>query len=165
MHFVSQQNDWIFLSFFPVSLRVCRFSSAVFWPIVCHVEKAEILAFDSRSPTHAANLSLRAPFFPNLASTDLTDAHRNLPSPTALFFLVQTPGIYLWPHSPRGVHMHSCICILFFCTVQFLYYMRVYHRCLKTPACVGGRGLEVGYFQLVHGWRLLLALGAMFWQL
>jgi len=27
-----------------------------------------------------------------------------------------------------GVHMHSCRRILFICTVQSLYYMRVYYR-------------------------------------
>jgi len=35
--------------------------------------------------------------------------------------------------------------ILFNCTVQSLYYMRVYHRCLLTLACVCVGGLEVGF--------------------
>ena len=34
-----------------------------------------------------------------------------------------------------GVHMHSCKRILFICTIQSLYYMRVYHRCLFN-ACM-----------------------------
>jgi len=44
-----------------------------------------------------------------------------------------------------GVHMHSCRHILFICTVQSLYYMRVYHRCFLTLACVCVGGLEVGF--------------------
>jgi len=39
------------------------------------------------------------------------------------------------------VHMHSCRRILLICTVQSLYYMRVYHRCFLTLACVCGGGL------------------------
>jgi len=42
-----------------------------------------------------------------------------------------------------GVHMHSGRRILFICTVQSLYYMRVYHRCFVTLACVCVGGLEV----------------------
>jgi len=59
--------------------------------------------------------------------------------------------IYIYIHARVGVHMHSCRRILFVCTVQSLYYMYVYHRCFLTPACVCGGGLEVGFFQLVHG--------------
>jgi len=55
-----------------------------------------------------------------------------------------------------GIHMHSCRRILFICTVQSLYYMRVYHRCLLTLACVCGGGLEVGFVS-AYSW---LALGA-----
>jgi len=44
--------------------------------------------------------------------------------------------IYIYIHARVGVHMHSCRRILFICTVQSLYYMRVYHRCCLTPACV-----------------------------
>jgi len=36
--------------------------------------------------------------------------------------------IYMYMHMRMGVHMHSCRRILFICTVQSLYYMRVYHR-------------------------------------
>ena len=43
------------------------------------------------------------------------------------------------------VRMHSCRRILFICTVQSLYYMRVYHRCFLTLACVCVKGLEVGF--------------------
>jgi len=43
-------------------------------------------------------------------------------------------------------HMPSCMRILFICTVQSLYYMRVYHRCFLTPACMCMGGLEVGLF-------------------
>jgi len=44
--------------------------------------------------------------------------------------------IYIYICVRVGVHMHSCRRILFFCTVQSLYYMRVYHRCFLTLACV-----------------------------
>jgi len=43
------------------------------------------------------------------------------------------------------VRIHSCRRILFICTVQSLYYMRVYHRCFLTLACVCVGGLEVGF--------------------
>ena len=54
--------------------------------------------------------------------------------------------IYIYIRARVGVHMHSCRRILFICTVQSLYYMRAYHRCFLTPACVGVGGLEVGGF-------------------
>ena len=44
--------------------------------------------------------------------------------------------IYIYIRTHVGVHMHSCRRILFICTVQSLYYMRVYHRCFLTIACV-----------------------------
>ena len=44
--------------------------------------------------------------------------------------------IHLYTHKRVVLHMHSCRRILFICTVQSLYYMRVYHRCSITPACV-----------------------------
>jgi len=43
------------------------------------------------------------------------------------------------------VRVHSCRRNLFICTVQSLYYMRVYHRCFLTLACVCVGGLEVGF--------------------
>ena len=54
--------------------------------------------------------------------------------------------IYIYIRARVSVHMHSCRRILFICTVQSLYYMRVYHRCFLTPACVCVWGLEVGVF-------------------
>jgi len=54
--------------------------------------------------------------------------------------------IHIYTHARVGVHMHSCRRILFICTVQSLCYMRVYHRCFLTPACVCVRGLVVGVF-------------------
>jgi len=42
------------------------------------------------------------------------------------------------------VRMHSCRRTLLICTVQSLYYMRVYHRCFLTLACVCVGGLESG---------------------
>ena len=52
--------------------------------------------------------------------------------------------IYIYIRARVGVHMHSCRRILFICTVQSLYYMRVYYRCFLTLECVCGGGLEVG---------------------
>ena len=53
--------------------------------------------------------------------------------------------IYIYIRARVGVHMHSCRRILFICTVQCLYYMRVYHRSFLTLACVCVGGLEVGF--------------------
>ena len=53
--------------------------------------------------------------------------------------------IYIYIRAHVGVHMHSCRRILFIDTVQSLCYMRVYHRCFLTLACVCVRGLEVGF--------------------
>ena len=67
--------------------------------------------------------------------------------------------IYVYIRARVGIHMHSCRRILFICTVQSLYYMRVYHRCFLTLACVCVGGLEVGFvsacswFALVTGVR------------
>jgi len=44
--------------------------------------------------------------------------------------------------------MHSCMRILFICTVQFLWYMRVYHRCFQAPACMSRRELRSGSFSV-----------------
>ena len=54
--------------------------------------------------------------------------------------------------------MHWCRRILFICTVQSLCYMRVYHRCFLTPACVCGGGLVVVFFP-AYSW-LALVTGA-----
>jgi len=53
--------------------------------------------------------------------------------------------IYIYIRARVGVHMHLCRRILFICTVQSLYYMRVHHRCFLTLACVCVGGLEVGF--------------------
>ena len=63
--------------------------------------------------------------------------------------------IYIYMRALVGVHMHLCRRILFICTVQSLYYMRVYHTCFLTLACVCVRGLEVG-FVLVGSWLALV---------
>jgi len=55
--------------------------------------------------------------------------------------------------------MHSCRRILFIGTVQSLYYMRVYHRCFLTPACVGVWGLEVGFFSACLWLALVAGVG------
>jgi len=53
--------------------------------------------------------------------------------------------IYIYIRARVGVHMQSCRRIWFICTVHSLYYMRVYHKCFLTPACVCVGGLEVGF--------------------
>jgi len=63
---------------------------------------------------------------------------------------------FIYIHARVGVHMHSCRRILFMCTVQSLCYMRVYHRCFLTPACVGVGGLEVGFVS-AYSWLALVA--------
>jgi len=63
--------------------------------------------------------------------------------------------IYIYICVRVGVHMHSCRRILFICTVQSLYYMRVYHRCFLTLACVYGGGLEVGFVS-ARSWLALV---------
>jgi len=63
--------------------------------------------------------------------------------------------IYIYIRARVGVHIHSCRRILFICTVQSLYYMRVCHRCFLTPACVCEGGLEVG-FVLSCSWLALV---------
>ena len=60
-------------------------------------------------------------------------------------------SIYIYIRARVGVHMHSCRRILIICTVQSLYYMRVYHGCFLTLAYVCVGGLKWGFFQLVHG--------------
>ena len=54
-------------------------------------------------------------------------------------------SIYIYMRARVGVHMHSCRRILVIFTVQSLYYMRVYHRCFLTLACVRVGGWEVGF--------------------
>ena len=58
-----------------------------------------------------------------------------------------------------GVHMHSCRRILFICTVQSLYYVRVYHRCFSTLACVCVGGLEVGFVSACSWLALVTGVG------
>jgi len=58
-----------------------------------------------------------------------------------------------------GVHMYLCRRILFICTVQSLYYMRVYHRCLLTLACVCGGGFEVGFVSACSWLALVTGVG------
>jgi len=65
--------------------------------------------------------------------------------------------IHIYIRARVGVHMHSCRCILFICTVQSVYYMRVYHRCFVILACVWGGGLEVGFVSACS-WVALVTL-------
>jgi len=67
--------------------------------------------------------------------------------------------IHIYMHARVGVHMHSCMRILFVCTAQSLCYMRVYHRCFLTPACVCVGGLEVGFFPACSWLALVAGVG------
>ena len=67
--------------------------------------------------------------------------------------------IYIYIRACVGVHMHSCRRILFICTVQSLYCMRVYHRCFLTLACVCGGGLEVGFVSACSWLALVTDVG------
>ena len=57
------------------------------------------------------------------------------------------------------VRMHSCRRILFICTVQSLYYMRVYHRCFFTLACVCVGVLEMGFVSACSWLALVSGVG------
>ena len=67
--------------------------------------------------------------------------------------------IYIYIRAPVGVHMHSCRRILFICTVQSLYYIRVYHRCSLKLACVCVGGLEVGFVSACSWLALVTGVG------
>ena len=67
--------------------------------------------------------------------------------------------IYIYIRVRVGVHMHSCRRILFICTVQSLYYMRVYHRCFLTLASVCGRWFEVGFVSACSCLALVTGVG------
>jgi len=70
-------------------------------------------------------------------------------------------SIYIYIRARVVVHMHSCRRILSICTVQSLYYMRVYYRCqcfLKL-ACVCGGGLEVGFVSACSWLALVTGVG------
>jgi len=67
--------------------------------------------------------------------------------------------MYINIRSRVGVHMHSCRCILFICTVKSLCYMRVYHRCFLTLACVCVGKLEVGVVSACSWLALVTGVG------
>ena len=67
--------------------------------------------------------------------------------------------IYIYISARLGVHMHSCRHILFICTVQSLYYMRVYYSCFLTLACVCVGGLEVGFVSACSWLALVTGVG------
>ena len=67
--------------------------------------------------------------------------------------------IYIYIRARVGVHMHSCRRILIICTVQSLYYMRVYHWCFLTLACVCVGGLEVGFVSACSWFALVTGVG------
>jgi len=67
--------------------------------------------------------------------------------------------MYIYMRALVGVHMHSCRRILFICTVQSLYYMRVYHRCFLTLACVCVGELELGFVSACSWLALVTGVG------
>jgi len=67
--------------------------------------------------------------------------------------------IYIYIHARVGVHMHSCRRILLICTVQSLYYMRVFHRCFFTLACMCVGGLEVEFVSACSWLALVPGVG------
>jgi len=67
--------------------------------------------------------------------------------------------IYIYIRARVGEHKHSCRRILFISTVQSLYYMRVYHRCFLTIACVYVGGLEVGFVSACSWLALVTGVG------
>ena len=75
-----------------------------------------------------------------------------------LYFCVYV-CMYVCMRAHVDVLMHSCRRILFTCTVQSLYYMRVYHRCFLTLTCVCGEGLEVGYVSACSWLALFSGVG------
>jgi len=67
--------------------------------------------------------------------------------------------IYIYTHMRVGVHMHTRRRTFIICTVQSSYYMRVYHRCFLTPACVGVGGLEMGFVSACSLLALVAGVG------
>jgi len=64
--------------------------------------------------------------------------------------------IYIYICTRVGVHMHSCRRILFICTGQSLYYMRVYRRCFKTCMRVCGTIGSAVVFVSACSWLALV---------
>jgi len=67
--------------------------------------------------------------------------------------------IYIYIHACVVARMNSCRRIVFICTIQFLYNMRVYHRCFLTPICMCVGRLEVGGFQACSRLALVAGMG------
>ena len=72
--------------------------------------------------------------------------------------------IHIYIYARVCVHMHLCRSILFICTVQSLYYMRVYHSCFLTLACVCVGGLEVEFVSACSWLALVAGVGGYVWQ-
>jgi len=66
--------------------------------------------------------------------------------------------IYIYIRARVGVHMHSCRRILLICTVQSLYYMRVYYRCFFITYMRVYGGIESGVC------FSLFMVGACYWR-
>jgi len=67
--------------------------------------------------------------------------------------------IHIYTRACVSVHMYSCRRILFICTDQSVFYMRVYHRCFLTLVCVFGGGLEVEFFPACSWLALVPGVG------
>ena len=67
--------------------------------------------------------------------------------------------IYIYLRVRVGVHVNSCRRILFICTVQSIYHMRVYHRYFLTLACVCVGELEVGFVSACQWLALVTGVG------
>jgi len=67
--------------------------------------------------------------------------------------------IYIYKRARVGANMHSSRRILFICTVQSLYYMRVYHRYFLTLTCVCVGGFEVGFVSVCSWLALVTGVG------
>jgi len=67
--------------------------------------------------------------------------------------------IHLYTRACGCIYALVCRRILFICTVQSLYYIRVYHRCFLTLACVCVRGLEVGFVSACSWLAIVTGVG------
>jgi len=67
--------------------------------------------------------------------------------------------ICIYVRMRAGVSIHSCRRILFICTVQSPYDMRVYYRCFLTLECVCVGGLEVGFVSACSWFALVTGVG------
>jgi len=63
----------------------------------------------------------------------------------------------MYIHTHVRVHIHSCKCILFICTEQSLYYMRVYHKLFFNTYMCAYEGIRKWDFFVLCSWLKLVA--------